>query len=798
MEGNQNIWSPAGKISPRIKRLRDEFFSFRERDYFRNEVLPFTSGTPWDNVWSPHNWGVVPELYLFFASYQDSLLSLAKEVELPPKFWAQPLVVRRATFFKRVLEEYLPVKILEGELIVGSYFNTALSRAHTQREAKRWKKDEKKWLKQARLINDLGIGNCGAVPGHIIPDYPRVLRIGFKGIKEKLVEENLGETKDLSRKQFLKALIICSEAVKSFAERYAREAKRLAGDSSDLRRKKELEEISKVCARVPWEPASTFQEALQALWFTHSLVMADESFPGAGLSYGRFDQYIYPYYQQDIQAGGLNRQSAKEILQSFWIKHNYAYDYQGRVGTNQGINSGFGQLITLSGRGPQGEDLTNELTWLTLEVIEEMNLLEPKPNIRLHKRTPSDFLMRVCQLVATTQGAPFLLNFDETSIRGLRWQGLPEEELWDYAPVGCLENTLQGCDRSGTVDVNLNLAKPIELVFTRGKDLKTGKQIGVVTPDPLRFRSFDQFMLAYKEHLKKTIEVIIDCENLADSIRSRFEPNPYLSTLVNGCAESGKDVTAGGARYNFITVEGVAFATAVDSLSAVKKLVFEEKKIEMGRLIQAIWSNFEKDERLRQLLLNKAPKYGNDLDYVDSIAREVSTYWTNEVFRQTSPSTGRRYRGGYLSWNYWISYAASTAATPDGRKCGAYLSNGIGAVNGMEREGPTAMARSVGKISLETAPNGASHTMSLSPSLVRDKEHREKLSAFLRAYGEKGGTSLQINIIDQDTLRKAQRNPDEYRNLLVRVTGYNAYFVMLGREIQDEIISRRSHVGGIS
>ena len=521
------------------------------------------------------------------------------------------------------------------------------------------------------------------------------------------------------------------------------------------------------------------------------LVMAAESYPGPGLSPGRVDQYLYPYYQADLASGRLDRQQARELLQCYWIKHNYAYDYQGRIG-NQGINSGFGQLITLGGTNPDGSDASNDLTWLMLDVIEEMNLLEPKPNVRLHEKTPEDLLRRVAGLIAGTQGSPFLLNFDEASMRGLAWQGLPEEQLWDYAPVGCLENTLQGCDRSGTVDVNLNLAKAVELTLNDGLDMSTGQRLGPRTGDPRAFPDFPSFLAAFKGQLKALLEQLIECNNQADALRAGFEPTPYLSVLVDGCAESGRDVTAGGARHNYITVEGVALATAVDSLVAVKHLVYDERRLTMDELLAAIRANFEGHEELRQTLANRAPKFGMDDPEADGLGREVSRFWTEEAFRHVSPATGRRYRGGYLSWNYWIGYAPLTAATPDGRRRGTFLSNGVCPVNGVDREGPTAAIQSVGHLGLETAPNGASHTLNLSPSLLRDEEHVAKLAALLRAYCRVGGTALQVNVIDPDTLRAAQADPETYRNLLVRVTGYNAYFVTLGREIQDEIIAREA------
>ena len=551
--------------------------------------------------------------------------------------------------------------------------------------------------------------------------------------------------------------------------------------------------MAEISEKVPWKPAGTYWEALQSLWFTHMLVMAAESYPGAGLSHGRFDQYIYPFYRKDIDGGIIDRDFAREILRCYWIKHNYAYDFQGRIGTNQGINSSFGQLVTLSGCGPDGEDLTNDLTYLALDVIEEMNLLEPKPNVRIHGNTPEKLLRRVAEIISRAQGAPFLLNFDELSMEALAWIGLPEDELWDYAPVGCLENTLQGNDRSGTVDVNINLAKAVELVLFDGRDPMTGRQTGPRTGDPREFESFDRFMDAYRNQTRFLMESLIDVYNLSDEIGARFEPVPYLSTLVRGCETNGKDVTGGGAQHNFITMEGIALGTTIDSLAAVKKLIFEDGKISMDDLVRAIETNFEGREPLRRRLVNRAPKYGNDDPYVDSLGEEVSRFWTTEVTKYVSPHTGRRYRAGYLSWNYWISYAPKTAATPDGRKRGAYLSNGLCPVNGAEVRGPTSMIKSVGNLALRTVPGGGSHTFSLSPTLVRDEEHIEKLMALLRSYHEHGGSALQINVIDPETLKSAQKQPDEYGNLLVRVTGYNAYFVMLGKEIQDEIIARETH-----
>ncbi len=402
-------------------------------------------------------------------------------------------------------------------------------------------------------------------------------------------------------------------------------------------------------------------------------------------------------------------------------------------------------------------------------------------------------MKRIVDIVAKAQGAPFLLNFDETAMKAMECTGISRDLLWDYAPVGCLENTMQGNDRSGTVDVNLNLAKAVELALNDGRDMLSGKQTGPRTGNPESFKSFDDFRKAFEKQIDYMLDRIIKVASKADEIRATYDPTPYLSLLVDDCIDNSRDVTAGGARYNFITVEGVGLATVIDSLAAVRELVFRERSVSMARLLKGLKSDFREDEALRRTLLNRAPKYGNNDPETDRLGREISDYWSKKTLNYFSPKTGRRFRAGYLSWNYWIAYAPLTAATPDGRRRFEPLSNGVCCVNGMDKDGPTSAILSVGSLGFDYIPNGASHTMSFSPSMLRDEEHKNKFISLLRTYAKKGGTALQINMIDPDTLRDAQKNPDLYPNLLVRVTGYNAYFVNLGRAIQDEIIKREAH-----
>jgi formate C-acetyltransferase len=447
-------------------------------------------------------------------------------------------------------------------------------------------------------------------------------------------------------------------------------------------------------------------------------------------------------------------------------------------------------------------------------VIDEWSpILEPKPNVRLHRNSPEKLLNIVVDIVSRSQGAPFLINFDERSIAGMVLEGIPETEAWDYACVGCLENTMQGNDRSGTVNLNPNLAKSIELTLWNGRNMpgnvvkpwnKENERFGPKTGDPEKFETWEEFWNAWMTQIKFTLDYLAKVYNKTEELRSEFLPTPYVSSIVRGCIEKGLDVRNGGPELAFVTVEGVAFATTVDSLLAIKHFVYDTKKYTITEIKEALIYDFkgEKYSIMQTLLKNKAPKYGNDDDEADEIARQVMQNWADETWNYKT-TTGFQYRPGMLSWNYWAGSAASfTPATPDGRNRGTYLSNAICPTNGVDTKGPTAVTNSVG-VSLggktpegkyiNYLPNGASHTITFNPSILKDSEHREKFKAYLKSYIENGGTCLQINLLDADMLRDAQNHPETYQNLLVRVTGYNAYFTAIGKELQDEIIARESH-----
>lgn len=817
-------------LSNRIKRLRDFYYEGVNRPW-NNEFMCFTTCTPWDVVFDEFSYYIVPETYAFLQHFRSSSLQAARVVPLPAEFWSWSLPERRAFFIRETMVRHVPKEVLPGSLLAGSRFNLLASRCWTEEEA--FERDSlvmgDKGIRQAVFDFHLhGQGNAGATSGHLIPDHARLLRTGWKGVYEDLCERlsklppHLAHGREGAQ---LRAMKTASTMARDVAAEYAIACEEASVRAKTMERASELKQMAAMLRRVPWEPAKTFWEAVQALWLNHMLILSDENYPGAGVSFGRIDQYLLPYWERSL-AEGMSREFGKEILRCFFVHCNTVYDAMIRVGGNQGITAGFGQLLTLSGMGEGGRDMTNDLTFAFLEVIDEMYpILEPKPNVRLHKNSPDVLLDKLVDMIAHSQGSPFILNFDERSMAGLLLEAkraglehlIHEGNVYDYAPVGCLENTMVGNDRSGTVDINVNLYKAVEFALTGGYDLhppldpitgepRPAERLGLDTGPVTAFVDFESFFKAYQAQTRDLIRRAVELYDRSDAVRARFCPTPYLSCMVRGCAERARDITeGGGAEIDFVTLEAVTFATTVDSLLAIRYLVFEQRLCTLPELVQALRDDFRGHEKLQAYARFRAPKYGRDDDEADAMARRVMEVWTEEAWRHRTRSTRRQVRPGMLSWNYWVGDAHLLGASPDGRPRGQFLSNAICPSNGADIKGPTANVNSVGKALggrgpsgyyrdyFNMLPNGASHTITFSPSLFRDPEHKEKFKAFLRGYVENGGTALQVNVIDPEMLRDAQRNPDAYRHLLVRVTGYNAYFTSIGRELQDEIIARESH-----
>ena len=817
-------------LSDRVRWLRDYYFQGVNRKW-NNEYTAWTTGTPWDFQFNEMTFYIVPETYFYIPTFRSSFNQTAVKVDLCPDFWKMSQPERRAWFLREVMVKYLPKEVQPGDLIAGGRFNVQISMCLTEKETAEFDRlvSGKGGAREAMLwYHNHGFGNCGATSGHLVVGYGEVMQKGWRGIHDEILAklEALSPSERKGKKGAqLRAMLTAATLPGNLGKEYANLLRAMVKKEETPTRRTELEQMAVNLERVPWEAPQTFWEGLQSLWLSHMLVMSDENYPGPGTSFGRFDQYMYPLWKKSLDEG-MDREFGKELLKCFWVKCNYAYDAMIKTG-NAGITAGYGQLLTIGGLGANGADMTNDLTYAVLEVIDEMTpILEPKPNVRLHRGSPEKLLDKVVDMVASSQGAPFLLNFDERSMAGMMLEArkagvekyINENTVFDYAPVGCLENTMSGNDRSGTVDNNLNLLKAVELTLTGGYDMLpftdviTGKSepqklVGEDTGDPRQFATWEQFWQAYARQTKSIIKRSVELYEKSESVRARFFPTPYLSCLTKGCAEKGMDINEGGAELGFVTVEAVTYATTVDSLLAVKYLVYDKKVCTMDELVLALRDNWKGHEKLQTIALNKAPKYGRDDDASDEMAKTVMDLWTEETWKYKTKSTNRQFRPGMLSWNYWIAYSDILPASPDGRAKGHFLSNAICPSNGADIKGPTANVNSVGKVMggkaadgkgdweeyLNVLPNGASHTISFSPSLLRDPEHRGKFKAFIKGYIENGGSALQINILDAALLRDAQKHPESYRHLLVRVTGYNAYFTTIGKELQDEIIARESH-----
>ena len=635
-------------LSPRIRWLRDYYFKGTGRKW-NNEATAWTTGTPWDFQYEEFSFYIVPETYTFFPTFRAAFKQAARPVKLHPDFWRWSIVERKAWFLKEVMVNYLPQEILPGDLIAGGRFNVQTSTCLNKKEAKAYLDiiEGKDSLRKAIIdFHNHGYGNAGCTSGHLIPDYPQVIEKGFSGIHKDLEDlyNALSKTEQNGPKgNQLRAMMTAATLPGDLAKKYSEHCLKLAKTENDPQRQEELRQMAANLSRVPWEAPQTFWEAVQALWLAHMLVMSDENYPGPGTSFGRIDQYLYPLWQRSLDEG-MDREFGKEILKCFWIHANTAYDSMIRTGGNQGITAGYGQLLTIGGLGPNGQDMTNDLTYAILEVIDDMSpILEPKPNVRMHRQTPEPLMDKVVDMVAKSQGAPFLLNFDERSMAGMLLQAkragvedlINPDNVHDYAPVGCLENTMCGNDRSGTVDNNLNLYKAVELTLTGGYDMltftdpMTGKtdpqvRVGPDTGDPVTFKTFDEFWDAYVKQTAYIIQHITEIYDRSETLRATYSPTPYLSTLVRGCAESGKDVTQGGPELHFVTIEAVTYATTVDSLLAIKYLVFDEKICTMAELVQALRDNWKGHEVLQAMAINKAPKYGQDDDQADAMALQCN------------------------------------------------------------------------------------------------------------------------------------------------------------------------------
>ncbi|MCJ7807660.1 MAG: formate C-acetyltransferase/glycerol dehydratase family glycyl radical enzyme [Dehalococcoidia bacterium] len=651
-------------------------------------------------------------------------------------------------------------------------------------------------LMKVKLLGEIG-RNCPNlatdifdVQGHLVLGHENVMRQGFSGIKkrakehlEKLRTENPDESRNAD---FLQAVIICSEGAIAFAHRFAGEAMKLAEKEADPRRRDELLRIADNCRWVPANPPRRFYEAMQCLWFTQ--VIAQISYGMAGtFALGRVDQYLYPFYKRDVEQGIITKDEALELIEELELKLTSNILLLPELGLEVSSTLGTSpQPITIGGLTKDGKDATNELSWMILESSEKLKAVINNLAIRIHSKTAEDFMLRACRVYRSTSGQAFYN--DEAIIPALLSDGYSLEDARDYAIVGCVEPTGSGDTFACTGGNDIKLAGVLEMVLTNGGYRLMGGQ-GLPTGDPTRFETFDEVMDAFRRQLEHNVKMAVDAVNIKDAIYQTEFPAPFVSATLTGCVESGRDATDGGARYNFGSITARGLGTTTDSLAAIKKLVFDDQVLTMSELVELLETNFEGKDELRHLLINRAPKYGNDDDYVDLIAKEIAELFCREVTEHQS-IRGGHFRPSFYSYGTHVLDGQFLGATPDGRMAGEAISNGISPANAREKKGPTAVLNSAAKLEHTLISNGNSLNLRLLPSLVQDEAALGMVASLVKTYFHSGGMHLQFNVVSRETLVDAQKNPQDYRDLVVRVSGYSAFFTDLGKLIQDDIIAR--------
>lgn len=655
-------------------------------------------------------------------------------------------------------------------------------------------------LKRAARLRGMGRELAGLRPnlaltvfdvqGHLVPGHKRVLELGFEGIAAWAEERMRGldpTEDDYERsRDFLEAVGVVSQAVCEFSQRYARLAEKIA-EKAEGERRSELLAIAERCRRVPAKPPRTFMEALQCIWMTQ-VVMCISYGMAEILSIGRIDQYLYPYFRADLEEGRITRDVALEAVEDLYVKLATFLIMLVEIGKDTASEMGVGSnTLTIGGVDRDGNDATNDVSFLFLEAHENLKALANNLCIRISSRTPRDFLLRACESYRHTSGQAFFN--DELIVNELVKDGFSLEDARDYSIVGCVEPTSTGNTFGCTAGNDISLVGVLEMALNEGRTVITGHRAGAPTSDPRSFRTFDDLRDAFEAQLAFNVEKLVRAIECKDRAYAEAFPSPLVSATLEGCLESAKDMTWGGAIYDYGSVTGRGLGTVANSLAALRWAVFERKLLTMEEMVDHLRDNFKNAEPLRQELLVKAPKYGTDDEDVDELARWVTEAFCREA-RKHHCGRGGYYRPGIFSYGVHVADGMSLGATPDGRKAGEPVSNGISPVNATETGGPTAVLRSAACASGSLLSDGTALNLRLSPVLLASGENADRLASMIEAYFDLGGRHVQFNVVDTATLKDAQAHPEKYPDLVVRVSGYCAYFTDLGRSIQEDIIAR--------
>ena len=784
----------------------------------------------------------------------------------------EPTVTRRAKAFVNILEN-IPITIRPYELVVGSAtkrprscqvfpefsfewleeeFDTVATRSadpfYISEETKNTLRGVYKYWKgkttselatslmaeETKLAMEHNIFTPGNYfyngVGHVTVQYDKVLAVGYRGIIDEAKAEkaamDIGDADYVTKNALLDAMIMSCEAVITYAKRYSDLALKMAESESDSKRRAELKTIAENCRRVPEFGASSFFEACQSFWFVQMLLQTESS--GHSISPGRFDQYMYPYYKADIDSGKITKEFAQELMDCVWIKLNDLSKCRDAASAEGFAGYSMFQNLIAGGQTPDGEDATNDLSFMCIEATMHVLLPAPSFSVRVWNRTPHEFLIRAAELTRTGVGLPAYYN-DEVIIPSLMSRGLTLEDARDYNIIGCVEPQKAGKTWGWHDAAFFNMLKPMELVFDNGR--LDGVKVGVETGNVESFKSFDEFFDAYKKQMEYTISLMVNANNAIDVAHAERCPLPYLASMVDDCMKRGKTPEQGGAVYNFTGPQGFGIANVADAMYAIKKLVFEEKKFTLGELKEAMEHNFGKGganaaeltekvakelakngvavnekviaeiyetiknkgadpkyDAIREMILSQ-DAYGNDLDGVDMMAREAAYTYTRPLLKYKNPRGGVFHAGLYpVSAN--VPLGAQTGATPDGRYAYTPVADGVSPTAGRDVNGPTASANSVSKLDHGIASNGTLFNMKFHPSALAGDSGLENFAALVTTYFEMKGSHMQFNVVSRETLIDAQKNPEKYKSLVVRVAGYSALFTTLSKSLQDDIINR--------
>ncbi len=791
---------------------------------------------------------------------------------------AEPVIIRRALAFSHILKN-IPITIRDRELIVGSAtkaprgcqvfpefsfewlekeFDTVSTRSadpfYIAEDTKKTLHEVYKYWK-GKTTSELALsymapGTITAMEhniftpgnyfyngvGHVTVCYGKILECGYEGIiaeaRAAMEQCRPGDADYAKRHHFLEAVVISCEAVIEYAQRYAKLALDEAAACTDETRKMELLQIAKNCARVPAKGAANFYEACQSFWFVQMLLQVESS--GHSISPGRFDQYMYPYYKADLEAGNITREFAQELMDCIWVKLNDLNKVRDAASAEGFAGYSLFQNLIAGGQDAEGRDVTNDLSFMCIEASMHVMLPQPSLSVRVWNGTPQEFLIKAAKLTRTGVGLPAYYN-DEVIIPALMNRGLTQADARDYNIIGCVEPQKAGKTEGWHDAAFFNMCRPLELVFSNGMD--KGVQVGLQTGDVTKMETFEEFYDAYKKQMEYLISLLVNADNAIDVSHAERCPLPFLSGMIEDCIGRGKSVQEGGAVYNFTGPQGFGIANMTDALYAVKKLVFEEKKFSMAELKQALKDNFgkglwsdtveeitkdvvnnlikmgrtvskedveqisrtviggtvtdEQKKRYDQILewIEEVPKYGNDIREVDDFARDVAYTYTRPLEKFRNPRGGQ-YQAGLYPVSANVPLGAQTGATPDGRLAGTPVADGVSPASGRDESGPTAAANSVSRLDHFIASNGTLYNMKFHPSALSGTRGLINFTSLIRAYFDQKGSHMQFNVVSRETLLDAQQHPENYKNLVVRVAGYSALFTSLSRSLQDDIISR--------